>query len=289
MEGYGNIMARVGQNLQRKYLPVMNDLDNKYSNDHVIGQHSNKVWVCWLQGMENAPLLVQVCYASLCRNLIGREVILLKEDNIRDYVCLPDFIEEKHRKGLIPLPHFTDLLRLELLIKYGGTWIDATVLCTGRPAENADKISNTDNTNLSDMLDADLFLFQQLRKGEMRYLGISNWFITSCADNWVLKIQRDLLYQYWRDYNCVIHFYIFHLLFGMIMDKHPEVAAKIPRHGNNIPHYLSRRMGERYDNNWMEELKKRTCFHKLSYRLSDEILKSKGTFYDVVIKQTLLN
>ena len=275
MEGYSNIMARVGQNLQCRYLPVMNELDNQYSNDHEIGKHSNKIWVCWLQGMENAPLLVQVCYASLCKNLAGREVILLTEDNIKDYVCFPDFIEEKHRKGLIPMPHYTDLLRLELLIRYGGTWIDATVLCTE---------ANTDNMKLTDMLDADLFLFQQLRKGETRFLGISNWFITSASDHWVLKILRDMLYQYWREYDCVVHYYIFHLFFGMIMEKHPEVTAKMPRHGNNIPHYLSRRMGDKYDDEWMQELKKCTCFHKLSYRLKDGVENSQGTFYDKIIK-----
>lgn len=67
------------------------------------------------------------------------------------------------------------------------------------------------------------------------------------------------------------------------MEKHPEVAARIPKYGNRIPHYLSRRMGDKYDNEWMEELKKRTCFHKLSYRLKDGVEESKGTFYEVVI------
>jgi hypothetical protein len=275
IDAYGNIMVRAGQKLQHKYQSVMNDLDNQYRNDHEIGKHSNKVWVCWLQGMERAPLLVQVCYASLCKNLTGREVILLTEDNIKDYVWFPDFIEEKHRKGLIPMPHYTDLLRLELLVKYGGTWIDATVLCTE---------ANTDNTNQSDMLDADLFLFQQLRKDETRFLGISNWFITSVSDQWALKILRDMLYHYWRDYDCVVHYYIFHLFFGMIMEKHPEVAAKMPKHGNRIPHYLSRRMGDKYDDEWMQELKKRTYFHKLSYRLKDGVENSQGTFYDKIIK-----
>lgn len=100
-----------------------------------------------------------------------------------------------------------------------------------------------------------------------------------------LKMLRDMLYQYWRDYNCVVHYYMFHLFFGMIVEKFPEVAAKMPRHGNKVPHFLSRRMGDKYDDVWMLELKKRTCFHKLSYRLSDEILESKGTFYDILIKE----
>ena len=38
---------------------------------------------------------------------------------------------EKWEKGRIPAAMFSDLLRVELLIKYGGTWIDSTVLCTG--------------------------------------------------------------------------------------------------------------------------------------------------------------
>lgn len=191
---------------------------------------------------------------------------------------LPDDIVRKWERGRIPTAQFTDILRLELLIKYGGTWIDSTVLYTGGS-----------RSMVQEYLDADLFMFQQLRKNETRFLGISNWFITSCPDNWVLKELRDMLYQYWSDYDCVIHYYMFHLFFGMIMERHPEVAAKMPRHGNGIPHYLQRRMGGSYDEEWMQELKKRTCFHKLSYRLDNHILESKDTFYDVVIKNTFEN
>lgn len=270
MEAYANIMERVGLALQQRYQPVLNSLDEKYCKKRKEGTHSNKVWTCWLQGMENAPLLVKVCYDALLRNMEGREVILLTEKTIKDYVCLPEFIEEKHRKGIIPMSHYTDLLRLELLIKYGGTWIDATVLCTGGDFPK-------------EMLDSDLFVFQRIEKGRNGFLGLSNWFITSCSESRVLMILRDMLYQYWRDYDCVVHFYIFHLFFRMMMEKHPEVAARIPKYGNRIPHYLSRRMGDKYDNEWMEELKKRTCFHKLSYRLKDGVEESKGTFYEVVI------
>jgi len=46
-------------------------------------------------------------------------------------VELPGYIVEKWEKGRIPAAMFSDLLRVELLIKYGGTWIDSTVFCTG--------------------------------------------------------------------------------------------------------------------------------------------------------------
>ena len=227
-------------------------------------------------GIEKAPKLVRVCYVSIQQHLQDREVVLLTEENISQYASLPEFIEKKYRAGIIPTAHYTDLLRLELLIKHGGTWIDSTVLCTGGSMAQGSKFRG------KDCLDADLFLFQQLRDGEKWFLGISNWFITSCADNWVLKELRDLLYQYWKDYDFVVHYYMFHLFFGMIIEKHPEVAAKMPRYGNRVPHYLSRRMGDKYDEVWMEELKKHSCFHKLTYRIGEKA-KRKGIFYDVLI------
>ena len=93
-------------------------------------KNSDTIWMCWLQGMEKAPLLVQRCYESIQKNIPGKKIILLDESNIFEYISLPDDIVEKWKKGIIGAAHFTDLVRLQLLITHGGYWIDATVLCT---------------------------------------------------------------------------------------------------------------------------------------------------------------
>lgn len=46
--------------------------------------------------MEKAPKLVQVCYRSIQQHLQDREVVLLTEENIGQYVSLPDDIVKKH-------------------------------------------------------------------------------------------------------------------------------------------------------------------------------------------------
>jgi hypothetical protein len=76
--------------------------------------------------MENAPELVNVCLESL-RASIGGDIIVLDAQNYTDYVTLPEYVTRKYKKGIIPPALFSDMLRLELLIKYGGTWIDSTV------------------------------------------------------------------------------------------------------------------------------------------------------------------
>lgn len=59
-----------------------------------------------------------------------------------------------------------------------------------------------------------------------------------------MYVLRDLLYQYWQDYDCVVHYYMFHLFFSLILEKYSKEVAKMPRFGNSIPHYLQRRMGD---------------------------------------------
>ena len=87
------------------------------------------IWWCWLQGLDQAPEIVRRCYDSLGK--LGREIIILEDSNIAEYVQLPECITEKYHKGIISRTHYTDLIRLELLTVMGGTWIDATTWISG--------------------------------------------------------------------------------------------------------------------------------------------------------------
>ena len=84
------------------------------------------VWFCWLQGIDSAPKLVQDCYNSIRYWLKDKEIIVITKENYKQYVEFPDYIIEKWEKGIISNTHFSDLLRLELLIRHGGLWLDAT-------------------------------------------------------------------------------------------------------------------------------------------------------------------
>lgn len=138
------------QKLEKKYQRKLEQFDREYKEQEK--KTSNKVWVCWFQGMENAPRMVQKCYQSLQENLTDREIILITFDNLKDYVQFPVFIQEKIERGIINKAHLSDLLRLELLLRYGGTWIDATVYCSGGDIPDY-------------MLDSELFMFQTLKPG----------------------------------------------------------------------------------------------------------------------------
>ena len=214
---YLETVRKVEPMLIKDYRPVMKEiteqLRNEGSSTPSTGsgtgsptKRNKTIWFCWLQGLENAPEVVKACHRSLQRNLgivgqarnEGYEIIVIDEKNWHEYITMPDYIIRRREKRQIPPAHFSDLLRLELLIKYGGTWIDSTVLCTGEP---------TDGLPLSAYLNADLFMFQYTQPGSSEWGGIGNWFISACTNNPVLTVLRDMLYVYWREHDCVLDYY----------------------------------------------------------------------------------
>ncbi|MDB0823779.1 hypothetical protein PL531_18340 [Phocaeicola vulgatus] len=44
---------------------------------------------------------------------------------------------------------------------------------------------------------------------------------------------------------------------------------------------------DKYDEDLFEDLKNMTCFHKLSYKFTEEDMDKKGTFYDVIINGSI--
>ena len=130
-EAYPKIRGFVSPILKKEYEPLLYELVSKYKNVEFERKSNDVVWFGWLQGIDNAPDLVKVCYWSQKNHIQDKTFIDISYTNYKEYVSLPDFIIDKYEKKIIPAAHFSDLLRLELLIQHGGTWIDSTVLCTG--------------------------------------------------------------------------------------------------------------------------------------------------------------
>lgn len=237
---------------------------------------SKKVWFCWLQGMDNAPELVKACYHAACRYLPEREIILIDEENYHNYVEMPEFIVEKRKRGIIPAALFSDLLRLELLIKHGGTWIDSTVLMTNPELLKKEKW-------LEDIMNGDLFFFHY-KDINKRFAGIGNWFITAKPQHWVLETIRNILYEYWKEHDCVLNYYIFHAVFNMIVKKHPEIIMTMPKRWAVPSLYLRDKLAMDFDASFWQELTEHVCFHKLNYRKEGEAKSNKNSYLNKILQ-----
>ena len=264
------------QKLEKKYREKLSAFDQKWKeqdSDNLLKHTSSKkVWICWFQGLDQAPALVQRCYQSIKENIEGHDIILITADNMMDYVQFPDYIMNKWKQGKITHTHMTDLLRLELLIKYGGLWVDATVLCISKDIPNY-------------FFDSDLFFYQCLKPGRDGHSGyISSWLMSAKTNNKLLIAARELLYEYWKENDYIANYFLLHDFISIILEFYPDEWKKIVPRDNSTPHILLLRLFEHYDEDMWKAIKEQTPFHKLTYKFRDEDANMENTYYQHIVR-----
>ena len=239
--------------LKRKYRKLLK------REDYTLEKKSDYVWICWFQGMDNAPELVKSCYDSVKKYMKNKKIIIITEKNYKEYISFPEYIEKKYMKGIIPRAHFSDLLRLELLTKYGGIWVDATVYLTGSPS-----ILENDNVPL--------FVFKNITLNRRAGLAVvaSSWLIMADKNEPILNLTKKLSYRYWQDNNMLINYNVFHILFTLATEVYNDEWFNVPTFSNIPPHILQFELLEKYNNRRYEEIKKMSNIHKLNHRIKTD-------------------
>lgn len=265
-----SVTQKTKRKLAKKYKRTLAEFDNNYSeNEHL---SSNRIWICWFQGMDNAPYIVKKCYNSVQENFPDKEIVVITSDNFTDYVDFPDYILDKWRAGMITHTHMTDLLRLELLIKYGGMWLDATVFCS-------------DSKVPEYFFDSDLFFFQTLKPGRDGHASyISSWLMSAKTNNRVLMATRSLLYAYWKKNKKMTDYFLLHDFFAIVLDHYPKDWRNVIPRDNAAPHVLLLRLFDEYDEGLWNAVREQTQFHKLTYKFTEADVARDDTFYSFIFK-----
>lgn len=215
--------------------------------------------------MQNAPSLVKACYNSIKRNCINHQIIVITENNLLQYIHIPSYILKKYKQNYISRTHFSDLIRLELILKYGGTWLDSTILIT-----KYDKVIFQNN----------LFFFQSVNK--IWSVG-SNWLISGERESPILRTTLDMLYRYWSKNNRICHYFLFHLLFKISCDKYLNDYKKIPLYLSNSAHFLQKELFNPFNKTKYDQILNLSTLHKLSRKHTTNI--TKGLFYHHILEE----
>ena len=90
------------------------------------------VWVCWWQGEQDMPEVVRCCIKSIQRNIPHEKAVFrfVTMENCLQYVTFSESVIRKFNEGKMTYAHLSEILRAELLYRYGGMWIDATYYVT---------------------------------------------------------------------------------------------------------------------------------------------------------------
>ena len=184
---------------------------------------SRIVWICWFQGVDSAPELVKRCIESVQRHATDAQVILLNDENIPQYLDLPQHIKKKYASGHISKAQYSDIIRTSLLYEYGGVWMDATVFMTKSLPE-----SFYENE------------FSSLRfENDENALSQGFWtayFLASRKGCILTKFVRDILYRYWLHHDTLIEYFLIDYSFLYARERYPlfhQIMNEQPITGNN--------------------------------------------------------
>ena len=220
------------------------------------GGHEDVIWWLWLQGEDNAPDICKACLRSLRHWHSDKKIIVLDQNNLSNYITLPEHITRKHEQGLITHTHFSDIVRTQLLIEHGGTWIDSTVYCTGRSHDEY-------------VMHLPLFLYRDdsPQRHLASWLSIASCLIVSDPHDSILELTQDLLFQYWKDYDCLKHYFLFHMFFNMAARAYIDEYNKMPFISAYPVDEMQRQMYDEYSDEKMRYFKVISDFHKMNHKI----------------------
>lgn len=272
---YNQVLARkIVLFLKKKYAKKLPKLKQKVENE-VSGSlqiNSKKIWILWLQDMKNAPDVVKLCYNSVLKNKPDDyEVILLNEHNIGNYISIEKRVTELYKKGCVGVQLYSDIIRLELLTKYGGTWIDATVFFANKNYP-------------SYFFDSDLFMFLTLWPATWSIPTVMNsWFISSKSNNKILLLTKKLMYEYFKKNKYICDYWLISDMFEIAKEVFIDEFENIIPFSVSNATILHQRLPKKNNERIYLEAIKLCPIQKLNWRYDEKALNQEGTLYKYLL------
>ncbi|NDO51188.1 hypothetical protein FMM75_17825 [Lachnospiraceae bacterium MD335] len=291
LEGDGFSVVSIAERLKHEivdYDYIYNDIYRMIQGfadafpNHVTGLnepvYSGKryAWSCWWQGMEEAPDLIKACINSQKKYLPKEtQLIIITRDNYRTYVDFPQWLLDKVAAGKVTLTTFSDVIRASLLYKYGGIWLDSTILIT--------------EPLLLDFWDYDVFTIREFhyclpfmggKPGQMFYQFLMEGF-----------------FYYYRNYEYTKYYLLVTYLLDIARNKYPDIQEKYDRLPiksagiSNIKNFdaLSYHIHETYTPEVYHKYMEGIYIHKLQRRFDrfGEKIHDPDNIYHYILKKFL--
>ena len=228
---------------------------NPYNGDF---EGKNPIWVCWWQGESEMPEIVHGCIDSLKKNASANStVILITLDNCSEYVTFTGAVIEKFNRGIITYTHLSDLLRAELLYRYGGLWIDATYYVSHRIPE--------------DIFEKQIYsiAFNEPLWGMDIMRG--RWtlsLIEAKKSNIAIQFLLEGLWVYWENADELVDYFTVDYVFDTGYSAFEEIRDMVDgiEKSPAAVYDLQLKMNQRIDSKDIEWLKNASLFYKLNRR-----------------------
>jgi len=231
-------------------------------------------WTCWWQGEEQAPEIVKACMESQRRNLPdGVRHVVITQKNYKDYIVLPEYIMDKVESGDIGLPHLADIIRVNLLYKYGGFWMDAEVFVLEPLPET--------------ILDYPIYT---RNLPETQYYADAMWgigFMYAQPGNKLFRFLSESLFYYFSVNQKLKYYFTLDYMIAVACNLFPDIKAQLDAvpYNNDKAFELERHLSEPFEQGKYDNYVRKTYIQFLSHKVGWlGKKKTEGTIYEHILK-----
>jgi len=271
-----DIMIRYYEKTFRKFLETY---DFSHQNvEFPKSEYSDCIWICWWQGLKQAPDIVKVCIDSIKRNAGDHRVIVLTEENYQQYVNIPQWIQEKHKAGIITKTHYSDILRLMLLSTHGGMWLDSTFYCTAPVLDEYFK-----------------YPLWSIKRPDYFHASVAagyfaNYSLACDEDHrWIFKTILDFVLEFWKNNDIMTDYLFLDYLIVLAQKYDVRIKKVFEQIISNNPNCdeLFKVLEKPYDQLHWKKIQENTYLFKLTWKKSFSTKEGITTFYDELINDRL--
>lgn len=284
-----NYTEEMSEKINRYLYLILIDLIEKYNRGEYLSlfpiegnvdfEGKIPVWVCWWQGINNAPELVEKCVESIYRHIPQdiAKIHFINFENYMNYVAFSETIVNRFNKGLITLTHLSDILRVQLLYRYGGLWLDATYFIS--------------DDRIKDVFSKEFYTIKYSKpswSGDVIAKG--KWmvnFLFSKKNNPLFGFVMEAFEQYWSIRDDLLDYFLTDRLINVAYENVEKIRNIIDL--NPVNNLSSLKLMDcacsPYDEDIWNDMKKDTFAFKMSYKeyVASVTPDGEDTFYGKIL------
>lgn len=263
MRFYGKVEYKKNEEIKRFLKTDLQPVIQEFKNYNIKKEPYStlNIWVFWGQGFEKSPELVKICLKRLEQVSVQNDnynIIKLDLTNYINYVKLPPNIVALYEAGKLSVVNFSDILRVALLNKYGGIWVDSTVFIS---------------SNMIDIGTSSIYTVKHKLYKENEHICKGMWstfFLVASESNVLFSYLRNAFYAYCEKHDFFINYFLIDCLIAIGYEEIPTIKMEIDSISvNNTGVFdLLRTLENDNDFNFFElqEILSNNSIHKLAYQ-----------------------
>lgn len=234
-----------------------------YKEEKKKGRNPNKfeknIFVFWGQGFDKLPEIPQKSLENIEKLYPDYKIYKITLDNFKEYVDIDKNLLSLFNDKKISIQTFSDILRYNLLYKYGGVWCDATLLFFDR-IDFERKIENNDYYSLNIECEEKTKLWSKVY-----HVTYTTFFFATKKESPIMNAINRAYIEYYKKYDFVIDYFLndYFMILAMQYELEENTLNNIEKNDGN-PFYLLNKIQKRDKNIDYGELKK--CPQKLTWK-----------------------